>query len=340
MDLIRLDKNENPYGPSPYVYEEISRAIHKISSYPTYYGDDLIPKLSAHYNLMDDNILVGNGLDEIISLICQTFLTSTDTAISTLFTFPGYQNGVKNSKAKLILMPLLNYRISIDIFRETLAKNINTKIVFVCNPHNPTGTFLPKNELMEIITLCLQRKCICVIDEAYAEFFEEPLNSAVQQVLNYENLLILRTFSKAYGLAGLRIGYVLGQNKLIKIIEKFRKVIPFSVNVLAQLASISALNDQPYLTKIIDYNKKFRHFFYTLCDRKKIFYVPSITNFVLIKAPYASLYEDLLNRNIRVCNTESVGLLNHLRITIGNSEDMKKLENIFSELVGKDKANV
>lgn len=335
MLALYLDKNENPLGASPEVYKIIRMNLNKISSYPAQHGKDLIPSLSDFYKVQDHNIIIGNGLDEIISLICQTFLEADDKVLLTSTTFPGYQNSIDGSRVKTIISSLFNYKIDVAELIKNIIKNPDMKIIFICNPHNPTGTFLNEEELLEIIKTCEKIKCLCVVDEAYSEFSEKPWVSALAFTERYNNLLVLRTFSKAYGLAGLRIGYALGDKSIIDRILITRKAIPFSVNNLAQTAAIAALNDQSFLNKTRTCNHISRQIFYQTCCENDIFFVPSVTNFVLIKSPYANFYSDLVKSNVYTSDTSRVGLLGHVRVSIGRIEHIKKLRKIFYHLTNE-----
>lgn len=324
-DVVKLASNENPFGPSPMAIREIRLRAEEVNTYPDSGSELLRKELARHYSLSPENIIVGNGSDEVLDLAVKAFLNPGEEVVIPVPTFSMYESTVKLYNGRVVKHPLTDsFEYDIDgLLRKITSK---TKIVFVCSPNNPTGSIISVNSLRRL----LENDVIVILDEAYAEFAVE---TGLPLVREYENLLVLRTFSKAYGLAGLRVGYGVGNDKLIDYI--FRVKPPFNVNLLAQCAAIQALRDKEHLDQTVARTIAGRKF---LAERLReldgVKVYPSQGNFILLEitngASANKLAKELLKDGVIVRSCESFGLGDSfLRVSIGREEENKRFLNAF-----------
>ncbi len=335
-DVIKLASNENPLGPSPKVLEAIKQALPELKFYPDGAGFYLRRKLSEKYNVPDDMIVLGNGSSELIELICEAFINPGEGAVIGIYEYFKYRITMQlmNGFIQWAPMPGLNYDP-----QAIYSKGDNrTKLIFIANPNNPTGTMLTIDEtewLMERIP----PHVIMVFDEAYWEYRNIDLYpNTLQYVKDGRNVIILRTFSKIYGLAGLRIGYAITTPEIAKALNTVREV--FNVNSLGQVAAIAALDDTDYIARARQMNADGKRFFYKELNRLGLEYVPSEANFVLIKVNHRGrsvsnpllgreVFQRLLKRGVIVRPMDGYGLKEYIRVTIGLPEEN---EIFFDEL--------
>ncbi|NQT95755.1 MAG: histidinol-phosphate transaminase [Candidatus Omnitrophica bacterium] len=247
-NIIKLASNENPIGPSPKAMKAVAGAIKEINRYPDGGCFYLKKKLASKLRLKTSNILFGNGSDEIIDIIAKTFLEESQEAIISKPSFLEYKIIVKTRGAGLKIIPLdescSGFNYNIDKIVAAISKK--TKLIFLGNPDNPTGAYFKKKELNYFLRKC-PKDIIVVFDEAYRELIDIRDYSNPASYINKKNIIVLRTFSKAYGLAGLRIGYCIASSRIISFMERTRQ--PFNVNLLAQVAAEAALSDKPHLLR-------------------------------------------------------------------------------------------
>lgn len=319
-DLYKLASNENLYGPSPKVKEAISVHLDELYYYPETGSPTLKAAISKHLNVDQLRILFGAGLDEVILMISRAVLTPGDTIVTSEATFGQYYHNAIVESANVIQVPLKDGGFDLEgILKEV---NEDTSLVWLCNPNNPTGTYFNHESLDSFLSQVPPHVPV-IIDEAYFEFVtaeDYPDTLALQQ--KYDNAFLLRTFSKAYGLAGLRVGYVVASEHAI---EKWNIIRPpFNVTRISEYAAVAALEDQQYLKEVVHKNSVERERFYQLPQSEH--FLPSQTNFIFVKTKRVNeLYEALLNVG---CITRPFPT--GVRITIGFKEQNDKMLEVLS----------
>jgi histidinol-phosphate aminotransferase len=323
--IIKLASNENPLGPGKKALEAIASALPELALYPDGSGFLLKQALADKYGLDDSQITLGNGSNEILELVARAFLTPEHDAVFSQHAFAVYPIVTQAVGATSVVVPALNYGHDLDAM--LLAVTEKTRLVFIANPNNPTGTLLSQSSLAQFIN-ALPDSCVCVLDEAYFEFVNdvEAIDS-IAWLNDHPNLLITRTFSKAYGLAGLRIGYGLSSPQMADILNRVRQ--PFNNNSLALVAALAALSDDEHLQQTISVNTQGMQQLVEGFKTLSLEWLPSAGNFVLVDLKQAGLpiYEALLRKGVIVRPVGVYELPNHLRISIGT-----KIENqVFLE---------
>ncbi|WP_394856734.1 histidinol-phosphate transaminase [Staphylococcus saprophyticus] len=320
-ELHKLASNENLYGPSPKVKEAIQAHLDELQYYPET-GSPLIKEaISKHLNIDPARILFGAGLDEVILMISRAVLTPGDKIVTSEMTFGQYYHNAIVESANVVQVPLQSGEFDLDGILSEIDND--TKLVWLCNPNNPTGRYFTHDALRNFLERVPSHIPV-IVDEAYVEFAtakDFPDTLALQQ--EFENAFLLRTFSKAYGLAGMRIGYVIAAKEAI---EKYNIIRPpFNVGRLSEYAALAALEDQEYLASIRERNAEEREKFFELSQSDHFY--PSQTNFVFVKTdkPH-ELYEALLNVG---CITREFP--NGVRITIGFPEQNAKMREVLAQ---------
>lgn len=319
-DSIKLASNENPLGPSPLALKALRKGIGGLNRYPDGNCYYLKNALSEKIGVQPDEIIFGNGSNEIIELAVRTFLGPGDEAVMASPSFAVYSMIVQAQGGESIVVPLKEWRHDL----ETMASRITgrTKVVFIANPNNPTGTINTKAEMDSFIEK-VPEDVLIVVDEAYYEYVTSPdYADSMKHFRNGRDVLILRTFSKIYGLAGLRIGYGIASAGIIKEMNKVRQ--PFNINALAQKAALAALEDNGHLKKSKRFNERGKEFLYKGFKSMGINYLPTEANFIFIilKDNSASrLYNELLKEGIIV---RQMGP-REIRVTIGLPGENKRL---------------
>ncbi|MDD5005661.1 MAG: histidinol-phosphate transaminase [Candidatus Omnitrophica bacterium] len=332
--VIKLASNENPFGVSPKAKKAIQKSLNEVFRYPDGSCYYLKNTLAKKLRLSPDNILFGNGSDEIIDIIIKTFLNAGEEVLTSQTTFVEYEIIAKANGFRENCIPLKNFRYDLDAIKNNI--NEKTKVIFIANPNNPTGTYVNENELSKFIKEVPKDKLI-VVDEAYWDFTDVDDFPGTIDKINSENLIVLRTFSKAYGLAGLRIGYAVANSTFIKAMEKIRQ--PFNVNTLAQRAAQAVLNDDKFLEKtrklIIAERKKI----YQEFKKMNIEYVPSQANFIMFKTEMdgLALCKQLLKKGIIIRDLKQYGLENFVRVTIGKPWENKLFIRTLKKILKEEK---
>lgn len=333
-EVIKLASNENPLGPSPKAMEAMRAALSQVHLYPDGYAYKLRDALADFYGVPLDWVLVGNGSDEIIHYMGLAYLNPGDELVMGDPSFVRYEAAAYLNDAVLQKVPLDNdYRYDLRAMLERVNKR--TKLLFVANPNNPTGTIVYRNEVESLIE-SLPEHVILILDEAYFEYVDD---SSYPDGLDYvrcgRNVVVMRTFSKAYGLAGLRLGYCIARPSLLDPLERVRE--PFNVNSLAQIAGVAALQDRTYVERTRDLNRQGLEYLYRVCERLGLRYVPSWANFLMIDTgrPGNEMFQALLSRGIIVRSGESLGMVNFLRVNTGTMEQNERFAKALeSVLVG------
>ncbi len=335
-NIIKLSANESGLGTSPKVKKAINNKIN-LSKYPDSKTKELRLNISKKFNCDFKKIICGAGSDEIIQIICQLFLKPRDEVIVPQFSFLMYRIYSKNVGANVIYAKEKNYKISVSEILKKVSKK--TKIVFLANPNNPTGTYIEKSELLKLRKK-LRGNILLVVDDAYVEYMKNKnYASGLKLFKNSNNVIVLRTFSKIYGLASLRIGWGYGPKKIIKAMSIIKP--PFNTNSAAQLAAVVALHDKSFINKSVKHN-----FFWANKLKKKLnnFNITTnevTANFLLLnfnKCKYSANYvqKKLENKGIVLREMKSYKIKNALRLTIGNNPEnkffLKSIDRIFKNV--------
>jgi histidinol-phosphate aminotransferase len=330
--VIKLASNENPLGASKKAKEAIIKYVSEIHRYPDANTTKLRQVISNYHNVNNDQIIIGNGADELITLISETFLQEGDEIIVPSPSFSEYDFGANLMGAKVVRISLSNM-FEYDTSAMLNAITNKTKIIYLCSPNNPTGTYIKKDVLDEFLGQ-LPNNIIVVFDGAYSHYAtNEDYTNGIEYVKNGYSMIVLQTFSKIYGLAGVRVGYGVSLPEIINSIHKVRE--PFNVNTLAQVAAEAALSDEEHVRESQKINEQGRLYLYNAFNKLGISYIQSMSNFILVDmGEKASLiYKQLLHKGIIVRYGEVWGLPNHLRITIGNHEENNALINAFEDMM-------
>jgi len=320
VEYIKLSSNENPLGSSPMAIEALKKTYNNLNRYPDASGFDLRKKLSQNFNVEIDNVVIGSGSEGIMSTIMRTFLLNDDEIIGAAGSFIGFRVLANASGRKVHWVPMKDYRYDLGL----MAKKISdyTKIIYIANPDNPMGTYVKKSEFDQFYA-DVPNRVLIILDEAYYEFAKSQKDYPDSMHYRYDNVITLRTFSKAYGLGGLRIGYGFAHKDLIQNLNKVKP--PFEPSLPAQSAGIAALDDIKFLKKTIQTNCKGMEFLKEEFGLHKIKYIPSFTNFITTiwrNAETAELIsKKLLEEGIIVRRLSSFGWENCIRITIGTKKE-------------------
>lgn len=331
---IQLDRNENPFGYSPEVRGAIAKSLEKITRYPDLYAESLVDKLAAFHNIPVENITTGNGSFELINTIAEVFLNPGDEVISSFSTFDWYRTASVIANGNVIEVPLdEDYGISLDNMINAITAK--TKIIWVCNPNNPTGTVHAEEEIRKFIE-AVPSNILVVLDEAYIDFVREIDGfDSVGLVKEYNNVILLRTFSKIYGLASLRIGYAISNEYFITAIRLFKT--PMSTNFIAVEAAKASLDDKAFYHYTKEQTAKQLDYFYREFDKLGLPYIRSNANFLMVdilrdSAEFVRLLKD---NNILIRGGAEFAFPTWVRITVGTEEENSIVIKILTSYLSK-----
>ncbi|MCP4180183.1 MAG: histidinol-phosphate transaminase [bacterium] len=316
---LKLSSNENRLGPSPKAMEKIQKSINKLNIYPDGSCRELKQALSEKLGYDIDNFIIGNGSDEILTLIAATYISDGDNSVTSECTFSEYAFATRLYSGEILKAPLKNGTFDPDAIINLINKK--TRIVYFCNPNNPTGTYINHNKMEEMLNR-IPGDTLFVLDEAYQDYTDALDFPDSQKLFNkYRNIVILRTFSKIYGLSALRIGYGIARKEIINDILKTKQ--PFNVNTLAQIGARAALSDDDFYERTREMNSTGKRFLYRELDRLGLTYYPSQANFVCINVNRDSkdLFQEMMNQGITIRPLTSFGLNEWIRVTIGTESD-------------------
>ena len=331
-DIDKLASNENPIGPSPKALIEIEKSLKKLHRYPDASGYNLRNKLAKAFNIKMENVILGAGSEGIMSTIIRTFLMGNDELISASNSFIGFRVLANASGKKVHWVPMKNYRYDLKSMLNEL--NNQTKIIYIANPDNPMGTYITKEEF-DAFYSDIPERVLIILDEAYFEYAQSRENYPDSMNYRYDNVITLRTFSKAYGLAGLRIGYGFAHDRLINNLMKVKE--PFEPSLIAMVAGIAAMGDKDFLHKTLMLNRVGYEFLESNLSKLNIITIPSVTNFITTvwesqqKANYIT--DALLQKGIIVRNLSPFGWANCIRISIGTEEQNNRLISELESIV-------
>ncbi|MCM3766894.1 histidinol-phosphate transaminase [Neobacillus niacini] len=330
-EIIRLASNENPSGPSPKAVEAMQKAIFDSQLYPESTSRELREKLGSMHNIHPDQFLIGNGADNVITLIGTAYINPGDEVIYCTPTFPAYRTITLLMGGTPIEVPLqYDYTYDLDKILEVITEK--TKLIFICNPNNPTGTILKEGKLKSFLGK-LPLHVIVVLDEAYVEFIEEKdYDDGPNFVKDGFPVIFVRTFSKLYGLAGTRVGYCAASPELMEPIRAVRE--PFAVNRIAHAGALAALDDEKYKHKIIEENRVEKGKLTKKLQSFGLDVTESHTNFLFVdmRGDVLEMANSLMQEGILIRPCTAWGLPSHARITIGTEEQNKRFISALKKI--------
>ncbi|MGA3166132.1 MAG: histidinol-phosphate transaminase [Terriglobia bacterium] len=334
---IKLASNENPLGPSPKAQEAIRNYLEHIHIYPDGGGYYLRKRLAEIQGLSSDQIILGAGSTDLIELVAKTFLSGADEALTSESAFYMYRLAIEDMGAGLVQVPMRD--LTFDLPAIAHAVTARTKVVYLGNPNNPTGTMFTAEELDRFLA-AIPARILVVLDEAYFEYVERPdYSHSIDAVRAGKNLLALRTFSKVHGLAGLRLGYGMGHPELIECLQRIRS--PFNASSLAQVAGLAALDDREHIARSVESNRREMKFLTGELTLLGVRYTPSVGNFLLIDTGrdceedfIRLLHEGVIVRPMKLYNFPTC-----LRVTVGvheeNEQFLEALHRVLASPVKK-----
>lgn len=326
-EAIKLASNENPLGPSPKAIEALRRALAGVHRYPEGRGTMLRAKLADRFKVSPDEVILGNGSNEIIELLVRGFVTAGDEAVMAELTFSLYPLMVTVARGTPVKVPLKEGRHDLDAMAAAVTPK--TRLIFLCNPNNPTGTMVNAADLNRFLA-ALPDSVVVVIDEAYVDYVTAPdFPRSIELRLSGPPVIILRTFSKLHGLAALRIGYAVARRELIAYLDRIHQ--PFNTNGLAQIAAAAALEDEPHLAASRRVNEESKASLYALFTELGWTALPTQANFIYVDTgrDAKALYEALLRHGVIVRHIEG----SRLRITVGRPEENQRFADALKAVV-------
>ncbi|MDD5130646.1 MAG: histidinol-phosphate transaminase [Candidatus Omnitrophica bacterium] len=334
-EVIKLASNENPLGTSPKAVSALKKSLSGINRYPDAQGFYLKKRLAKFFGLVPENFVLGNGSDELIDVIIKTFVEPDENIVTSETTFLEYEIVAQVNDRKVKKAPLSYFKYDLNALLKLVDKK--TKLIFIANPNNPTGTYVTRDEVTQFLNT-LRSDVVVVFDEAYNTFIDvSDYPDSLSFLKRKKNVIILRTFSKAYGLAGLRLGYLIASPELNAYIERIRQ--PFNVNMLAQIAGLAALDDNAFLKKTRRVTLEGKDFIYRQLSEMGVGYVPSIANFILVDVGMDSrkVFKSMLGFGVIVREMSQYGLKNFIRVTIGSAKENQRFLRVLSKVMKGDK---
>jgi histidinol-phosphate aminotransferase len=335
-DAIKLASNENPLPPSDRVQQAIIAALAHLNRYPDGSGFYLRQAIAKKHGFTPDQIMLGNGSNDLIEVVARAFLRAGDEAIVPHPSFLLYPMVVQAVGGIRVMVMLRDYRLDLDAMARAITPQ--TKLVFIANPNNPTATIVTADEVEHFMARVPERT-IVVFDEAYVEFAMAPdFPDTFSYVRQGRKVLVLRTFSKAASLAGLRVGYAIGDADAVALMNRIRQ--PFNVNALSQVAALAALDDENHVLECVRMNEAGRAYLYDEFRTLGVKYVPSRANFILVDVGRnaADIYQKLLHEGVIVRPLTAFGMETALRITVGTPDENRRLVKGLRTVLGVKRA--
>ena len=334
LSVTKLASNENPLGPSRKALRAMRAALRRVHLYPDGSCYELKKRLAKEFTIPEEQFVIGNGSNEIIELLARGFLNEGDEVISSESSFLVYPLIAKTCGAKYVSVPMKDFRFDLKAILERITER--TKIIFIANPNNPTGTYVAREEVEDFLSKVPKDVIVC-FDEAYIDFVEaKDFPYLLFHVkANKPNIILLRTFSKSFGLAGLRVGYGMASKEIVHYLNKVRQ--PFNVNRLAQIGACAALDDRLFLWRSRRLVSRGRQYLYRKFTQMKLRFVPSEANFILVDIGYDAkkVCGALLKRGIIVRAMTAYGFPNHIRVTIGTRFELMRFLHALKRVLKK-----
>jgi histidinol-phosphate aminotransferase len=332
-DSIKLASNENPLGPSPKALAAIRQSLATLHRYPDGAGHRLVHRIAEYNGIPKENVVIGNGSDDIIALLVRALVQPGDRVIIPRPSFLMYEISAKAAGAVVDAVPLKNLAMDLDEMGERIDGT--TRLVFICNPNNPTGTVISQADFDRFMER-LPDNVVVVVDEAYIEFARDPDCLKTGRLTDLGRPIVtLRTFSKVYGLAGLRVGYGIMPAMLAEMLHRVRQ--PFNVNALAQAAAAAALDDTDFLNQTLDLVHRGLDDLYNGLDRMGLTYFNTHANFFLVDVgrPAVDVFENMLHQGVIVRSMKAYGFPTYIRVNVGlekeNQRFLKALATVLSQ---------
>jgi len=328
-NAIKLASNENPMGPSPFAIQAVNNILSGLHRYPDGNALRLKEAICSDQNVDLDQITIGNGSNDIIEFVVRSFLSSKDSAVFSEHAFAVYPLAVQTVGAQGIEVPAKDWGHNLSAMNKAIQKN--TKLIFIANPNNPTGTFIARDEVISFLD-SVSKDVIVLLDQAYFDYASyENSDIGFEFINEFPNLIISRSFSKAYGLAGFRVGYSVSSKEIADFLNRVRQ--PFNTNSLALAAAEAALSDKDHMLKSLKMNIEQKSLLYKGLEDLGYQYIPSAGNFICFdcKQDAEQLFNNLLKEGVIVRSMGVYKMPNHLRVTIGLPEE----NNIFLEKLAK-----
>lgn len=329
--IIKLASNENPLGPSPIALSTAMQQLTEMTRYPDGTGYYLKEALSHHLSVSTDQITLGNGSNDVLELVARAYLAEGDEVIYSEHAFAVYGLVSQAINANRVVTPAKGWGHDLDAM--AAAVSVNTKMIFIANPNNPTGTYLTAEEIKAFLAK-VPPHVIVVMDEAYHEYqTQADYQSAINELKQFPNLFITRTFSKVYGLAAIRVGYSVSSAEIADNLNRIRQ--PFNVNSVAQAVATTVLEDEFYLEQSIQANQNGLQQLYQGFEGLNLSYIPSVGNFVCVDfdenaMPY---YQALLKKGVIVRPIANYNMPNHLRVSVGTEAENQQFIHALSEVM-------
>lgn len=331
--VIKLASNENPLGPSPKAVSAIIKNLNNLNLYPDGSCFYLREKLAAGLKVAPGNIIVGNGSNEIIELLLKAFLNEGEEVLMSRPDFLIYKLASLQENGVPIEIPLKNFTCDMEAIKKRITPK--TKLIFIANPNNPVGSYVSKKSLEDFLKI-LPGNLILALDEAYFEFADEKdYPNGLDYLNKFDNLIVLRTFSKAYGLAGLRVGYAVSNPFIIDCLNRARQ--PFNVNYLAQTAALAALYDGDFLEKTLTTVREQKKYLYSKFQEMNLEFIKSATNFILFNCRQEGkdVFNKLLKQGVIVREMKAYGLNEWIRVTVGKPSENRKFIRALKKVLTK-----
>ncbi len=330
-EIVKLASNENPLGASPLAVQALKMAAAESHLYPDDSCFYLKRKLAERMGVETENIFIGNGSVEILPLITLAYLDPELSAVASQSAFIWFKIATQIAAGELLETPMKDYRHDLEAMLKVIKKN--TRLVYIANPNNPTGTIVTRAEVEDFLRN-VPEDILVVMDEAYFEYIKDPVYPDSMSYLRQgRNIMILRTFSKIYGLAGVRLGYGIARPEVIASLSKLR--ISFNVNLLSQLAGMAALDDHAHVEKSRVTNEAGKRYLYEAYRKLGLFFLPTYANFLFVdfKKDSQVVFEALQKKGIITRTIKEYGLPQALRITIGTEDQNRKLIKALEEIL-------
>ena len=329
--VIKLASNENPYPPSPKALAAMAKAAREVNRYPDGGCFLLRRTLAKKLNVDDDQLIFGNGSDEIIVLAVKAFAAKGDDVIIAKPSFLVYEIAATLSGARLHQVPLKDFHYDLEAMKAKI--NARTKIIFIGNPDNPAGTYISQRQV-EAFLRCVPKSTLVFFDEAYFEYVQaKDYPDTLALMKKFPNVMTTRTFSKMYGLAGLRVGYGIASREIIDILNRLRE--PFNVNSMAQAAAVAVLGDEAYYRHIAKDVSEQRQYLYRSLDSMDVAYELSFTNFILVNVggDSSQVANALLKKGVIIRDMAVWGLKGYIRVSIGSASENKRFIKTLGEIL-------
>jgi len=321
-DIVKLASNESPIGPSPKAMAAAKEALQQLHRYPDGSGHRLKAALAEKFNVWTSQITLGNGSNDVLDLVARCWLRPGDEVLFSEYAFAVYPIAALSCNTTPVAVPARNFGHNLDAMLQAITAN--TRIIFIANPNNPTGTWVSAEQLDSFLE-AVPEHILVVLDEAYTEYVEEErFPNGLERLPQHKNLIVARTFSKMYGLSGLRVGYAISSQKIADVLNRVRQ--PFNVNSIALAAAEAALGDTEY----VEYNRSVNTAGLVQIaeglQALKLEYIPSVANFIAFDCgrPAGPVFEALLREGVIVRPLAGYGMPNHLRVSIGLAEENER----------------